>query len=187
MMLRQTRLSLALAASLALAGAASCTADRVSSPRPAERSSLLGFGGSASSALLTCPTGPASSVTSTIGPLGGLLAVGNTQVVIPANAVLAPTTFTLTVPSSKYVEIEVTAAGSEHFLFELPVTVTIDYSRCGRSNIDLRPLAVWNIDPETKALLEPMPSVDNKLTKSVLFTTLHFSGYAVADRSGLVE
>jgi hypothetical protein len=187
MMPRRTRISLALAASLALAGAASCTADRASSPLPTERSSLLGLTGGASSALITCPAGEAQSVTGTIGPLGGLLAVGNTRIVVPANAVLAPTTFTLTVPSSRYVEFEVTAAGSEHFLFELPVTVTIDYSRCGRSNVDLRPLTVWNIDPRTKALLEPMPSVDDKLTKSVLFTTLHFSGYAVADKDGLLE
>jgi hypothetical protein len=186
-MLRRFRIHLALAASLALAGAASCTADRVSSPLPAERSSLLGLTGSSSSPLITCPAGTAQSVTSTIGPLGGTLAIGNTQVVIPADAVLTPTEFTLTVPSSKYVEIQVTAGGSEHFLFALPVTVTLDYSRCPRSNIDLKPLTVWNIDPVTKALLEPMSSVDNKLTRSVLFTTLHFSGYAVADRDGLLE
>jgi hypothetical protein len=186
-MLRRTRISLTLAASLALGGAARCTADRASSPLPAERSSLLGLASGTSSALITCPAGVAQRATSTVGPLGGLLAAGNTQIVIPANAVLAPTTFTLTVPSSRYVEFEVTAAGSEHFVFELPVTVSIDYSRCSRSNIDLRPLTVWNIDPDTKALLEPMPSVDNKLTKSVLFTTLHFSGYAVADRDGLLE
>jgi hypothetical protein len=188
-MLRNRRIHLVLAASLALAlaGAASCTADRAASPLPSDRSSLLGLSGGSAPSLLNCPAGATQSVTSTIGPLGGLLAVGNTRVLIPANAVLAPTEFTLTVPSSRYVEIEVTAAGSEHFLFELPVTVTIDYSRCSRSNIDLRPLTVWNIDPATKALLEPMPSVDNKLTRSVLFTTLHFSGYAVADRDGPLE
>ena len=185
-MLRPTRLTLALGVALALAGAASCTADRAASPLPAERSSLLGLG-SDSPSLITCPAGAAQSVTSTIGPLGGLLAVGNTRVLIPANAVLAPTSFTLTVPSSKYVEIEVTAAGTEHFVFELPVTATIDYSRCSRSNLQRGLLSVWNIDPATKALLEPMPSVDDKLTRTVTFTTLHFSGYAVADRDGLLE
>jgi hypothetical protein len=186
MMLHQRRIQLALVASLALAGAASCTADRAASPLPEERSSLLGLTSSTPS-LITCPAGTPQAVTNTIGPLGGVLAIGNTSVVIPANAVLAPTEFTLTVPSSRYVEIEVTAAGSEHFVFALPVTVTIDYSRCSRSNIDLRPLSVWNIDPRTKALLEQMPSVDDKLTRSVLFTTLHFSGYAVADRDDLIE
>jgi hypothetical protein len=186
-MLRPTRISLAIAAALALAGAASCTADRAASPLSTERSALLGLPGSDSPSLLNCPAGSAQTVTTTIGPQGGLLAVGNTSVVIPADAVLSPTSFTLTVPSSKYVEIEVTAAGSEHFVFELPVTATIDYSRCSRSNLDRGLLTVWNIDPATKALLEAMPSVDNKLARTVTFTTLHFSGYAVADKGDLLE
>jgi hypothetical protein len=147
----------------------------------AERSSLLGISLSSNPSLITCPAGAPQSATGLIGPLGGVIAAGNTQVVIPANAVLAPTSFTLSVPSSKYVEIEVTADGADHFLFDLPVTVTIDYGRCGRSNLDRGLLSAWNIDPATKALLEQMPSVDNKLTRTVTFTTIHFSGYAVAD------
>lgn len=106
---------------------------------------------------------------------------GNTRVVIPADAVLAPTAFTLSVPSSKYVEIEVTAGGSEHFVFALPVTVTLDYGRCSRSDLDKASLSAWNIDPATKSLLEAMVSVDDKVTRTVTFSTIHFSGYAVAD------
>jgi hypothetical protein len=178
---RRTRLHLAFAAVLALLGGASCSSDTLTAPQPPARGDLLGisFG---SPSLITCTSpGTSQSVTSLIGPLGGVLAVGNTQVIIPADAVLSPTNFTLTVPASKYVEIEVTAEGTEHFLFAQPVTVVLDYSRCSRWDLNLKLLTAWNIDPVTKAMLEPMVSVDNKLLRTVTFTTLHFSGYAVAD------
>jgi len=78
-------------------------------------------------------------------------------------------------------EIDVTTDASEHYVFSQPVLVTLDYGRCDRSDLLRVPLSAWNIDPQTKALLEPMTSVDDKLTQTVTFTTLHFSGYAVAD------
>jgi hypothetical protein len=87
---------------------------------------------------------------------------------------------TLTVPPSKYVEIEVRVNGLPHFQFAQPVTVVLDYSRCTRSDIDRAPLSVWNIDPLTKALLEDMGGVDDKSARTVTFTTDHFSGYAIA-------
>jgi hypothetical protein len=40
---------------------------------------------------------------------------------------------------------------------------------------------VWYIDSDTKAMLEPMGGVDNKLLKTITFTTGHLSGYAVAN------
>lgn len=178
-MFRRTRFHILLAAALTFGAVASCTSDQLAAPRATERSSLLGP--SSSPSLITCPAGDSASTMGIIGPLGGVLSVGNTSVVIPANAVLDPTAFILTVPSSKYVEIEVTANGGQHYLFAQPVTVRIDYGRCGRSDIDLRPLSAWNIDPVTKALLEQQPSVDDKVARTVTFTTIHFSGYAVAD------
>ena len=179
-MLRRSRFYLALVAGLALAGGASCTSDHVAGPQSTDRLSLLGVS-SSSPSLITCPADDSQSATGLIGPLGGVLAAGNTRVLIPADAVLSSTTFTLSVPSSKYVEIEVTAQGSEHFVFELPVTVTIDYARCSRSDLDQALLSAWNINPVTKALLERMVSVDDKLARTVSFSTIHFSGYAVAD------
>ena len=48
--------------------------------------------------------------------------------------------------------------------------VTIDYGRCGRSNIDLTPLSAWNIDPVTKALLEPEGERGRQAPRTVTFT-----------------
>jgi hypothetical protein len=61
--------------------------------------------------------------------------------------------------------------------------MSIDYSRCATPELDQHTLSVWNIDPDSKALLEQMTSVDLKLTHTITFTTIHLSGYAVADRT----
>lgn len=192
-MIRVTELRLALG----LLAVAACSGD-VTSPTPA--ASPAG-GASAPSllpgvlpdllpvdttgtALMTCPTSDTQTVTSRIGPSGGVLAIGNTTVVIPLGAVLFPEDFSLTVPASRYAEIRVRTGSAEHYIFQLPVSMTIDYSRCASPALDAQSLSVWNIDPDTKALLAPMVSVDAKLTHTVTFTTIHLSGYAVADFAG---
>jgi hypothetical protein len=135
------------------------------------------------STLIECPTEVTQSVSARIGPSGGVLAIGNTTVVIPLGAVLFPQDFTLTLPASRYAEIRVRTGTAEHYIFQLPVTMAIDYARCATPALDQRALTVWNIDPDSKALLAPMVSVDEKLTHTILFTSIHLSGYAVADRT----
>jgi hypothetical protein len=173
-MLRRTHFFIAFALTL-LAGAG-CGADRSTSATATADSAS-----EASATLLQCPDSTSGSATSIIGALGGTLSVGGTSVVIPADAVLSPTSFTLSVPASPYVEIEVTAAGSNHYVFDKPVLVTIDYGRCGGNSLLSPPHQAWNIDPVTKALLEKMAGVDIKIAHTVVFTTVHFSGYAVAE------
>ena len=52
-MLCRTRIHLALAAALSLAGAASCTTDQVAAPRPADRSALLSLSPVSGSSLIS--------------------------------------------------------------------------------------------------------------------------------------
>lgn len=178
-MIRVTDFRLALAL-LAVAG---CSADVTSPSRPATpHPDLLGLSGGGA-ALIDCPGSTTQSTSSRIGIGGGVLAVGGTTVVIPLGAVIFPEDFTLTVPASPYAEIRVRTGSAEHYVFQSPVTMSIDYSRCASPALDGRALSVWNIDPDTKALLAPMTSVDEKLTHTVVFTTIHLSGYAVADRT----
>jgi hypothetical protein len=169
---------LRLALVLTLLAGAGCASEHPTAATAAA-SLLPGFGDPTK--LLVCPSGTAQSATGVIGSLGGVLSVGGTSVTIPANAVLQPTSFTLTVPASKYVEIEVTAGDADHYLFSQPVVVAIDYGRCGGGSLLSTPHQAWNIDPATKALLENMGGVDSKLTHTVVFSTIHFSGYALAD------
>lgn len=130
---------------------------------------------------ISCPSNESFSTTSEVGPLGGVLSTGGMTVSIPAGALLNTVTVSLTVPASNHVEIDVSVAGTENFVFEQPIVVTVSYDRCSRSNIDLTPLSAWHFDQATGELLEQMPSVDNKLLRTVTFTTGHLSGYLLAN------
>ena len=176
-MMRISRLGGALLLAAALVG---CPGDSSTPTGPGKdqgpSKSLSGAG----TALITCPAPAAQTSSGLIGPLGGVLAVGGIRLIVPMNAVLAPTSFTVTVPASNYLEIDVKAGDADHFVVARPVIVAIDYGRCGLPRFHSA-LSAWNIDPDTKALLEEMPSVDCQLTQTIIFSTIHFSGYAVAD------
>jgi hypothetical protein len=130
--------------------------------------------------LLSCPTSDAQSTSALLGTDGGTLSLGGTSVKIPLGALLEPTTVELSIPAGDYMEVDLTVNGGQHTTFPQPVVVTIDYSRCNRFSTLFKLLSVWNIDPSTKALLEKMGGIDNKLTQSITFSTLHFSGFAIA-------
>ena len=141
-------------------------------------SSLFGLWGTPK--LLSCPTDEAQSTSALIGVDGGTLSLGGTSVTLPLGALLEPTTVELSIPAGQYMEVDLTVNGGQHTTFPQPVVVTIDYSRCNRYSTLFKLLSVWNIDPSTKALLENMGGIDNKLTQSITFSTLHFSGFAIA-------
>ena len=133
-----------------------------------------------SPALLQCPSTQTSTTSAVVTALGGLVNLGGTSVKIPAAALTAATTITLTLPASPYMEIEVNANNLTSFVFQQPISITIDYSRCPAAEASKTPLTVWHIDPQTKQLLDNMGGVDDKTTHSITFTTGHLSGYAVA-------
>ena len=166
-----------ITAAATIATAAACTAAGITGTEQ-NASAAAKLSGAT---LVQCPSNTTTSATAVVGPLGGLVNVGSTSIQIPAGALLSPATVTVTVPASNYMEVDISVQGVEHFIFELPVVVTLDYGRCNRSNIDARPLSVWYIDSESKDLLEPMGGVDNKLLRTITFTTGHLSGYAVAN------
>jgi hypothetical protein len=148
-------------------------------PEPTAANPLLGLPGS-TPRLVECATTVAQSTSATFDLLGGTLALDGSKVVLPLGALLEPTTIALTIPASPYMEIDVKANDAEHFLFEKPILITIDYSRCNRFDLFFRPLTVWQIDPQTKAFIERMGGVDNKLLRRITFSTTHLSGYAIA-------
>lgn len=131
--------------------------------------------------LVQCPTDQTQSTSGIIGVLGGTLSVGGTSVVIPAGALLGDTPITLTVPASRYMEIDVSVAGQSTFFFQNPISVTIDYSRCTNLTLFSPPVSAWHIDTETKELLENMGGLDVRLLKQITFSTIHLSGYAIAN------
>ena len=177
----RTTLRFALLATLAGA-AASCADSPAALPAPGAPASLARFSGAAP---LECPVSTATSATATIGAHGGILEAGGHRVIIPANAVLFPTRFTMTVPASRYVEVDVKAAGLEHFEFLQPVVMSLSYARCTRTDIDRESLRIYYVDSQTREILEDKGGVDNKLTRTVTTVTDHFSGYLIGQgRSG---
>jgi hypothetical protein len=141
-------------------------------------SRLLGLWGSPK--LLYCPSTETQSTSGLLDVAGGTLSLGGTSVKIPLGALSGPTTVELSIPAGQYMEVDLTVNGGQHTIFPQPVVVTVDYSRCNRWQTLLRLLTVWNIDQDTKALLQNMGGIDNKLAQSITFSTLHFSGFAIA-------
>jgi len=127
--------------------------------------------------LAVCPSDQDQSTSSVLDALGGTVSLGGTSVVLPLGALLSSTSIELDIPASQYMEIGVTANGG-HFFFQQPITITLDYSRCS-PDIQAKTLSVWNIDPDTKRLIQNMGGIDNKLTHQITFTTIHLSGYAL--------
>ena len=160
-------------------GALGACADSQTAPAPtAPRPDF----GAVNPALVECPSKETQTNSVTILDLSAesIVSIGATKVVIPPGAVPLGSTVNLTIPASRYVEIGISVNQQEHFPIALPISVTIDYSRCQRSDVLTKPVTAWNIDPDTKALLENMGGLDDKLSQSITFQTPHLSGYAIA-------
>ncbi len=130
--------------------------------------------------LVACPSSETRSTTKTIGLLGGTIELDGTRVTFPVGAVLLPTTVTLTLPASPYMEVDLTANALEHFEFPVAVSVSIDYARCSAEALGEEPVTAWYIDGVTRALLEHMGGSDNRAARRIDFTTIHFSGFSIA-------
>lgn len=135
-----------------------------------------------SARFLGCPSDSAAvSTVGTIGVGGGALRVGPLRLEVPANAVLAPTTFELVVPPSPYLEVQLHAVGVEHFVFERPVLVTLDLGRCGTTTgPGGAPLQAVYVAPVTREVLEVMGGRVDAEARKLRFETGHFSSYVVA-------
>jgi hypothetical protein len=148
----------------------------------ARQESIGGTDGPAALRLLECPyTGPDRRGIGAIGLFGGQLSAGGARMSAPLGAVLSVTLFETVVPASRYMEVEIHAVGLGSFLFQRPVNVTIDYSRCDEDAIPpgATPRAVY-IDGETKEILEDMGGEVDRAARTITFSTGHLSGYAVA-------
>ena len=131
--------------------------------------------------LVICPNpNPDRSTSSLIGIAGGLLSLDGTVVGIPSGALSLPTLITLTIPTSQYMEVDVTAGTLGSFLFNKEIAVQIDYSRCTDPALATAKLSVWHIDSETGQLKEFMGGVDDKAKRTITFKTNHLSAYAIA-------
>ena len=176
--LRRSLVVVAGTAALALAG---CTAaDAPTAPaQQAARSLAQSTDSTAGHDLLECaPVTEPRQALALLGPLGGELRLGNTVVSVPVGALLTTQLFSIAETPGSLMAVDIHAVGLLDFNFERPVTVTVDYSRCG----DVEgPLRAWYIDPETHELLEDMGGVTDPVRRTHTFQTPHLSVYAMAN------
>jgi hypothetical protein len=130
--------------------------------------------------LVPCPSTETSSASATVGPDGGVLTAAGSSILIPPGAVREPTDFTLTVPASDILEVDIAARDRDHFRFVGRVWVTVDYSRCPSSEVAGHRLGVWYIDPVTRELLEYRNVYLGAGRTTATFFTSHLSTYALA-------
>jgi hypothetical protein len=156
---------------------ANCSADAPTTGASALTPSLSRVG--ARHDLLACAGGDDDvTVRTQIGPKGGRIQLGGFMMVVPRGALLDTTTFVMKVPESKVLKVKIRARGEQHFTFEKPVSITLDYSRC--RNVPSDPTG-WYVDEDSDAELEQMPGVNNSAKETFTLQTGHLSGYALAN------
>lgn len=139
--------------------------------------------GSIGDGILSCPTSVTQSATGVIGKKGGVVRVAGSELVVGPGAVKEPTAFTVVLPASPMMEIEIHAQGVDHYEFRHRVSVTMDYSRCAPSALPAASLAAWYIDSGTKGRIANMRAVDDRASRRLTFYTDHLSGYAAVYRN----
>jgi hypothetical protein len=134
-------------------------------------------GGSDSLSLFVCAADSiADSASAVIGPLGGQIQFGPHTLVVPAGALLQPTTITATAPGDGYVDAVFQPQGL-HFL--VPAQLTLSYAQC--SPAPDHQASITYLQSLLGEILDILPSVDNRSQGQVVAPITHFSVYAVAD------
>lgn len=138
---------------------------------------LLFYGPTPFDGLLQCTPLTSDSVSQTIGPLGGVIAVGPHRLVIPAGALAEPVVITAIVPADTVNRIQFEPQG---LTFQQPASLSMSYANCGT-------LPLLRIFPkqiaytsDALAILELLPSVDDFAGQTVTGQVAHFSDYAIA-------
>ncbi len=125
--------------------------------------------------LLTCTPLPYDSVTQTIGPEGGVIAVGGHTLTVPPDALDTAVTITAVAPSDTVRSVRFQPEGLQ---FQEPASLTMSYAQCNL----LGSLAPKRIAYTTDAfqILEYLTSFDDLWAQTVTGQLHHFSEYAIA-------
>jgi hypothetical protein len=167
-----------------VAALAACADDSLTDPsslRPSRR--LLRGAELAAVQFVSCPSSTTElDALGVVGWWGGEIEGDEIAVHVPLAAVDETTGITVQIPASSFLEVSFNANGREHYTFDRPITVRIDYSRCPDSSIRSHAnLRVIYVDDETKQPLEDMGGVVDSVARTITFQTGHFSSYQIAD------
>lgn len=125
--------------------------------------------------LLGCSPLAYDSVTQTVGPDGGTIAVGVHSLSIPAGALDSAVTITAVAPSDTVRRVVFEPSG---LVFQQPASLRMSYAGCNLLGLTL-PKSIAYVDGSLN-ILYYLLSVDNLLTQTVTGRLDHFSEYAIA-------
>lgn len=129
---------------------------------------------------LYCPQTTAYSASAVLDEAGGTVSVRGHELQVPAGALPGPVRLDVTVPTGDYLLLDITADGQEHYEFQKPVRIAIDYGHCPDWEAAV-PFSAWYYDPESGTFLEHMGGTDDAPARKHRFYTDHLSGYVIAD------
>jgi len=124
--------------------------------------------------VVACGNRQASYGSAVIGPSGGTLVVGNSRLIVPPGALLAPTLISGTVPDTTIAIIEFEPTGLQ---FRRPAGLQLDVTGCESTGND-NPAVVYVDDAGNTS--ERIDAVFSNDWHTVAAPINHFSGYAFA-------
>jgi hypothetical protein len=170
----QRRIPVALAAGALVLTLARC-AEPTTGPAPVHSPSLSlqSTVSSVGDALLECPALVTRDYSFTLDARGGRVSRAGVVVDVPAGAIPGRQKFVLTLPRSPYLEFDLSAASNDHYTFARPISITVNYARCGKVDGGFPTLSVWNIDTDSNQLLQRMSDLDDRPGRRITFVTDH--------------
>lgn len=173
---RTTRLAVFLGAAAAVL---SCAEIPVTGPQPSKLSNSQSLDEpellAASAELLSCVAVPPTSVTSTIGPLGGEIRFGPHTLSIPAGALTVPVSITAFLVEGAVTHVVLQPEG---LVFNRPASLSLSYASCTVPD-GSPPRRIAYTDAALR-IRYYVKSVDESYANQVTGQLDHFSDYAVA-------
>ena len=180
--MKRDRFRFAVLLVAATAAALSCADHGITGPTPpsigtpvlqASTTSKKGGGGNGS--VDSCSTVIVGMIRQTVGPAGGVVALGPARLTIPPGALSAPVTIQAQIPagySGNYIQFK-----PDRVVFEQPATLTLSYSNCSLANATQLKVAQVS---DVLQIIQYVPSTNDLDAHTVTGQLQHFSNYAVA-------
>ncbi|HMH82302.1 MAG TPA: hypothetical protein VK531_05485 [Gemmatimonadales bacterium] len=134
-----------------------------------------GGGGGGNGGVASCSTVQVGMIRQTVGPAGGVVALGPARLTIPAGALSAPVTIQAQIPagySGNYIQFK-----PDKVVFKQPASLTISYSNCSLANATQLKVAQVS---DVLQIIQYVPSTNDLDAHTVTGQLQHFSNYAVA-------
>jgi len=134
-----------------------------------------GGGGGGNGSVDSCSTVIVGMIRQTVGPAGGVVALGPATLTIPPGALSAMVTIQAKIPagySGNYVQFK-----PDNLVFQQPASLRISYSNCSLANATQLKVAQVS---DMLQIIQYVPSTNDVDAHTVTGQLQHFSNYAVA-------